>query len=183
MRHLFAAVALLGLAACSSLNLETAKRLRTLDYLNDDVASLVLAFDLPRGLEPEAGGSVLSFDVTTASAGEKHLKAALVRADADDIAGTLPPPAASRVYFLFGFSDKDKATLREMQAWARALPPGSGGGIKIALAPRFCTIAPVDPTRANVSVLIALPGETSLAPLINNQKLADALAGAELKPC
>jgi hypothetical protein len=183
MHRLLAGLALLGLAACSSLNLQTANRLRTLDYINDDVASLVLAFDLPRGLEPQEGGSVLSFDITTATNGEKHLKAVLARADADEIAGTLPPPATSRVYFLFGFSDKDKATLREMQGWARALPAGSGGSIRIALAPRFCAIAPVDPGKVNVSVLIALPGETSLAPLIDNQKLADALAGSELTPC
>jgi hypothetical protein len=183
MRRLIAGLALLGLAACSSLNLETANRLRTLDYVKDDVASLVLAFDLPRGLEPVEDGSILSFDVTTASGGNKHLDAVLARADADEIAGALPPPAANRVYFLFGYSDKDKAALRDMQAWARALPPGSGGGIKFALATRFCTIAPLDPSRANISVLIALPGQSSLAPLINNQKLADALAGADLKPC
>ncbi|HWA19313.1 MAG TPA: hypothetical protein VG757_09975 [Devosia sp.] len=183
MYRLLAGLALLGLAACSSLNLQTASRLRALDYINDDIASLVLAFDLPRGLQPEEGGSVLSFDVATATGGEKHLNAVLVRADADEIAGTLPPPATNRVYFLFGFSDKDKTALREMQSWARALPADSSGAVKVALAPRFCSIAPVDLAKANVSVLIALPGESSLAPLIDNQKLADALAGSELGSC
>ena len=120
---------------------------------------------------------------TTASAGEKHLKAVLTRADADEIAGTLPPPRANRVYFLFGFSEADQKALRDMQAWARALPPGSGGAVKVALTPGFCTIAPIDPANVNISVLIALPGDTSLAPLIDNQKLSEALAGKPLEPC
>jgi hypothetical protein len=174
---------MLVLAGCSSLNLDTANRLRTLDYLHDDIASLVLAFDLPRGVEPLQGGSVLSFDATTTNAGERHLKAVLERADADELAGSLPPPARNRVYFLFGFSDKDKEALRSSQQWARTLPSGSGGTITVSLSPVFCTIAPVDPATTNISVLIALPGETSLAPLISNQKLSEALKGAELKPC
>ena len=181
--RLFAFAAMLVLAGCSSLNLDTANRLRTLDYLHDDIASLVLAFDLPRGLEPKTDGSVLTFDVTTASAGERHLKAVLERADADEVAGMLPPPARDRVYFLFGFSEKDKAALRSSQQWARALPAGSGGSIKVSMSPAFCTFAPLDPTTTTVSVLIASPGETSLAPLISNQKLSETLKGAAPEAC
>jgi hypothetical protein len=183
MRQLQVLIVALLVAGCSSLNLDTVNRLRTLDYLHDDIASLVLAFDLPRGVEPRADGSVLTFDVTTASAGERHLKAVLQRADVDEVAGMLPAPARERVYFLFGFSDKDKAALRSSQEWARALPSGSGGSIKVSLSPAFCAIAPVDPLTTNISVLIALPGETSLAPLISNQKLGEALKGAPLEAC
>ena len=43
-----AVAAILALAACSSIPIGTAGKLRGLDYLNDDVASLLLAFDLPR---------------------------------------------------------------------------------------------------------------------------------------
>jgi hypothetical protein len=181
MRPIVVVAMLALLAACSSLNLGTANRLRTLDYANDNLADLVLAFDLPRGVEPVRDGSTLSFDVTTPSSGERHLKAVLVLADADEAAGSLPPPAANRTYFLYGFSDKDKAALREAQSWAKTLQPG-GGTIKIAMAPRFCSVAPVDP-QANVSVLIALPGVTGLAPLVSNQKLSDAMAGASLPAC
>ena len=38
----------LMLAACSSIPIGTGSKQRTLDYLNDDVASLLLAFDLLR---------------------------------------------------------------------------------------------------------------------------------------
>jgi hypothetical protein len=182
MRHIIVVAVLALLAACSSLNLDTANRLRTLDYANDNLADLVLAFDLPRGVEPVKDRSTLIFDVTTPANGERHLRAVLVLADADETVGNLPPPAANRTYFLYGFSDKDKAALREAQAWARTLPAG-GGTIKIAMAPRFCSVAPIDPQSTNVSVLIALPGVTGLAPLISNQKLSDAMAGASLPPC
>lgn len=174
------------LAGCTSLSLDTAARLRALDYLNDDIASLVLAFDLPLAIEPVPDGSVLSFDVTTPGNGERHIKAVLARAEAGEIAGSLPPPAAERTYYLFEFSDADKAALREAQAWARTLPPTGGNTLAINLAPRFCRIEAVDPGQARVSVLIALPGATSLAPLINGESLANILAqsgNAELPAC
>ena len=106
MRKTFAALAvLLALAACSSLPLGTANRLRSLDALNDDLASLLIAFDVPLSLEPIPDGSTLSFDITTPASGSRHIKAVLIETDADDLAGTLPPPSDERNYFLFGFSE------------------------------------------------------------------------------
>lgn len=174
-RSTAAALALLLLAACTSLSLDTAARLRALDYLNDDIASLVLAFDVPEAIEPVADGSTLSFDITTPGNGERHIRAVLARAEAGEIAGSLPPPAGDRTYYLFGFSDADKAQLREAQAWARTLPTGNNS-LAIGLAPRFCRTAAVDPANVRISVLIALPGTTSLAPLINGESLANLLA-------
>lgn len=93
-------------------SLDTASKLRGLDYLSDDIASLLLAFDVPLTLEPIADGSVLASTSPPAS-GERHIKAVLTETDASDLAGTLPPPADERTYYLFGFSDADKAAIRE----------------------------------------------------------------------
>lgn len=175
-----AIVAIVALAACSSIPLGTAGKLRGLDYLNDDLASLLLAFDVPLTLEPAPEGSVLSFDITTPTSGERHVKATLVVADAADLAGTLPPPAENRTYYLFGFSDPDKQAIRDAQAWARKLPPGPNA-LSISLVPRVCRSGEVDPARTSVSVLIALPGATGLAPLLTNTPLSTLLASAPIK--
>jgi hypothetical protein len=184
-RTAVAALALAALAACSSIPIGTASKLRGLDYLNDDVASLLLAFDLPPSLEPAPEGSTLSFDITTPASGERHIKATLVIADAADLAGTLPPPAGERNYYLFGFSDTDKAAIREAQAWAKTLPSGNNA-LSISLNPRLCRTEPIDPAKTTVSALIALPGTPGLAPLLSNQPLSIVLANAPIKdvpPC
>lgn len=180
-----AAIALAALAACSSIPIGTAAKLRGLDYLNDDVASLLLALDLPPSLEPVQGASTISFDITTPSSGERRIKATLVAADADELAGTLPPPSGERNYYLFGFSDPDKQAIREAQAWAKTLPAGSNA-LSISLSPRLCRTEPVDPARTTISALVALPGAPGLAPLLSNQPLASVLASAPIKdipPC
>lgn len=175
------AVALvLALAACSSIPIGTGSKLRGLDYLNDDIASLLLAFDLPPALEPAPEGSTLSFDIVTPASGEKHVKATLVAADAEDLAGTLPPPSGDRNYYLFGFSDADKAAIREAQAWARTLPQGSNA-LSVSLSPRLCRTEPIDPARTTVSALVALPGTTGLSPLLSNMPLSTILAAAPIK--
>lgn len=184
-RFVVAAIAVAALAACSSLPLGTASKLRGLDYLNDDVASLLLAFDLPPSLEPVQGGSTLSFDITTPSGGERHIKATLVAADADDLAGTLPPPTGDRNYYLFGFSEADRQVIREAQAWGKTLPPGSGA-LSISLAPGLCRTETIDPARTTFSALVALPGINGLAPLLSSQPLSTILANAAIKevpPC
>lgn len=168
------------LAACSSIPIGAGEKLRGLDYLNDDVASLLLAFDLPPSLEPAPEGSTLSFDIRTPASGERHVRAKLVIADADELAGTLPPPLGERNYYLFGFSEPDKAAIREAQAWARTLPAGAGS-LSISLDPRLCRTEPIDLGRTTVSALIALPGATRLSPLIGNMPLSAVLSQAPIK--
>ena len=168
----------LTLAACSSIPIGTASKLRGLDYLNDDVANLLIAFDLPQSLEPLPDGSTLSFDAKSPS-GERHIKATLVPADADDLAGTLPPPADNRNYYLFGFSDADKQAIREAQASLR--PAGHDTLISISLNPRLCRTEPIDPARVTVSALIALPGVSGLSPLLSNMPLSTVLATSPTK--
>jgi len=180
-----AAVALAALAACSSIPIGTASKLRGLDYLNDDVASLLLALDLPPSLEPVQGASSISFGVTTPSSGERRITATLIAADADDLAGTLPPPSGERNYYLFGFSDPDKQAIREAQAWARTLPAGNNA-LSISLSPKLCRTEPLDPAKTTISALVALPGAPGLAPLLSNQPLSSVLASAPIKdvpPC
>jgi hypothetical protein len=175
----------LAVAACSSIPIGTGERLRNLDTLNDDIASLLLAFDLPPALEPAPEGSTFSFDITTPASGEKHVKATLIRADAGEAAAALPPPTGERNYYLFGFSDADKAAIRAAQAWARTLPPGANA-LSISLAPRLCRTEQIDPARTTVSALIALPGTPGLSPLISNMPLSSVLAQSPTKdvpPC
>lgn len=184
--HIAAAViGLAALAACSSIPIGTASKLRGLDYLNDDVASLLLAFDLPPSLEPIQGASTISFDITTPASGERRITATLVAADAGDLAGTLPPPSGERNYYLFGFSDPDKQAIREAQAWARTLPTGNNA-LSISLSPKLCRTEPIEPGKTMVSALIALPGTPGLAPLLSNQPISSVLASAPIKdvpPC
>ena len=186
MRKTFATLAMLfALVACSSIPLGTANRLRSLDALNDDLASLLIAFDVPLSLEPIPDGSTFSFDITTPASGARHVKAVLIETDANDLAGTLPPPADARNYFLFGFSEADKVAIRDAQAWAKTLPPGANA-LSISLAPGFCRTAEIDPASVIVSVLVALPGTIGLAPLIGGQPLKALLAaapGKDVPPC
>jgi hypothetical protein len=80
------------LAACSTVGINTASNGRSLDPLRDDVASLLIAFDLPRGLGPNnAAGQLFTFDVANGGP-QEHLRLSLVPADADQVAGNLPPP-------------------------------------------------------------------------------------------
>lgn len=173
-------VLIMLLAACSSIPIGTGDKLRNLDYLNDDIASLLLAFDLPTSLEPAPAGSTLSFDIKTPASGEKHITATLIPADADELAGTLPPPSGERNYYLFGFSDADKAAIRAAQAWARTLPSGANA-LSISLSPSLCRTEPIDPAKTTVSALIALPGATGLSPLLSNVPLSAVLSQAPIK--
>ena len=185
LRFGLAILALAVLAACSTLGVPERSAVRSLDYANDDIASLLIAFDLPETIEPMAEGPALRIDVDAAESGRRTLRAVLVRSDAGELAGTLPPPGDGRNYYLFGFSDADGTAIRETQAWAKSLPPGQGGGLAITLEPRFCASEAVDANRIRFSVQLALPGSASLAPLIRDQSLAAALeaAGATLPIC
>lgn len=185
LRSLVLVCAAVALAGCSSLSMPTAAKLRAVDYLNDDIASLLIAFDLPVGIEPIADGSTMSFTVTSGTGGGARVIAVLTRAADADAASGLPPPGGDRIYYLFGFSDADKAALRAAQATARALPPGNNS-IIVDMGPRFCARVPTDLAKVRFSVLIALPGSTGLEPLINGESLQAVLAPSgqtALPPC
>lgn len=185
LRVLAAALVAAGVAGCSSLSMPTAAKLKALDYLNDDLGSLVLAVDVPETLEPIQGASVFSFAVSVPGKGERRVEAALEPGDASDVAGTLPPPGNGRTYYLFGFSAADQARLREAQAWAKeiALTGVAPNTPVIAITPRFCQSDTIDAATTKVSVLIALPGGPALEPLLQGQSLAALPGGANLPAC
>jgi hypothetical protein len=186
IRFLVAAVLAMALTACTSFVPETGAKIRALDYLNDDIAAMIVALDLPAGIAPVPEASTLHFDFVSPTAGEKHVAAALALTDPGELAGTLPPPGNGRAYYLLGFSEGDKSALRDAQAWARALPAGSvntGAKLPISVAPRFCATEVVDVSRATYSVLVALPGTARLEPLVLGQPIAATLEGGVLAAC
>jgi len=158
---------MLALCGCSSLPVTTASSARAVDFLNDDVANLLVAFDLPDALEPVATGSALVIDV-----GGRQVRATLAETDPGDLAGTLPPPGDERTYYLFGFSDADKAAIRAAQVEGRAQP----GRFGVSFTPALCRTEKLDVAAERVSVLAALPGVGALAPLVANQPLSTVLA-------
>jgi len=167
----------LVLCGCSSLPVATVSRDRAVDFLNDDLANLLVAFDLPDELEPVASGSALVIDV-----GGRTVRATLTETDPGDLAGSLPPPAEDRTYYLFGFSDKDKAAIRAAQADGQRQP----GTYSVTFSPGLCRTEKLEAAAVRVSVLAALPGAGALKPLIANQPLSAVLAaeaGREVPAC
>lgn len=193
MRQLFRALIgvlfLLPLTGCSSLSLGTALQLQAIDYLNDDIASLVFALDLPQTVKPVPDASYFRFDMTTAGFGERRIKAILQQADTDEISGELPTIGNGRNFYLFKFSEEDRAKLREAQAFARDLTSkhdNVGGELSIGIVPTLCKTAELKLESTRFSVQITLPGKTKLQPLINNQKLSELLEtniGQSLEMC
>jgi hypothetical protein len=186
IRHFAARLYAFALAAtltgCMSINLGASSQVRALDYLNDDIASLVLAFDVPQKLETLPERSVLRIDAVIPGQGERHIVAALQRADADAIADALPPPGAERSYYIFALSELDQAAIREAQDWARQALAGTGGdaagSLGVTVSPVFCAAEPFSPQYENFSVLIALPGADALEPLISRQRLDDFMSAS-----
>lgn len=179
LRFALTLLSLVALSACSSLPLDSAPPQRALDPLAD-LGPLVLAFDLPRGVEPVERSSVVRFDAGPASAG-RHLELSLARVDAGDAVGVLPPPGAQRVYYLFGFAEAAKALLRDAQAWARS----HGITPTVTLVPQFCRVSPLDPATVSVAVMGVLPGDTAAVTVFERQVLADAVkaAGGSFPDC
>jgi hypothetical protein len=184
-----AAAAASLVAGCSSLGpVSPGAGPRGLDYLNDDLGSMALAFDVPVTLEPAPAGSTLSFAVSVPGAGERQVSAVLVRGDASDVMEVLPPPAENRTYYVFALAAEDGGRLREAQDWARAqaLQGKAPNTPVISIAPRFCQTARVDAARTMVSVRLVLPQRGLSTALIEGQSVAALLAaggGGTLPDC
>lgn len=178
MRHLIAALAVTAaLAGCtaSSLNTTTAAKIGAIDYANDDVGSMLIAFDVPLTLEPVPNGSTMVFTL-----GTQKFTAVLARADLDDVGATLPPPKTDRTYYLFGFSAADKSRIVTLQNDAKV--SGDSTSLTVALSPDFCRTEDIDYGKTRFSVLLALPGSGGkLEPLISNSTVEAALAAAPVK--
>lgn len=182
LRHACAAIAVTtlvaGLAACSTLNLDTALRLKKVDFINDDIASMVIAVDVPVVLVPLHEQSRFVVSAQANGGQSTKVEAELARAVSADLFQTLPPPAQDRGYFIFEIAEASKAELRALQAEMRPLSAangGPGGTISSDVDMRFCKTAEIDPARTVFSVLIALPGSTSLDPIVSNMTLQDLM--------
>ncbi|MEO6013563.1 MAG: hypothetical protein ABIQ30_08275 [Devosia sp.] len=179
---LIAGAALMLLAACSTVGLPDRGSTATLDPLRDDVASLLIAFDLPRGLGP-AKGSLFTFDVANGGPGE-HLRLQPLQADVDELPGNLPPPGIDRAYYLFAFTETDKLAIRTAQASALARG-ATAKNVTLGMVPKLCTSGAVDPSLVTVSVLAALPGRSPQA-FLNRQVLSVLLqqpGSTQMPPC
>lgn len=178
-----ALVAVVTLAACSTLSIDTAARLRALDLRNDDIADLVLALDVPVALVPEPDQSRVVLSATKSDGSVISTEIMLVRADAQDMAEHLPPPAQDRGYYLFGFAEADKQKLRDTQAEIRNAQ-ARNPEVKLKLG--FCVLTQINPDTTSFSAHVALPGADRLEPLISRESIAQLLAStgqSELSPC
>jgi hypothetical protein len=177
---LLALMGLTALGACTTLGwgdpVPQSPAARALDYLNDDLGTLVFALDLPTSVTPLPTGSLVTLEATTAANGNRHVQALLTLADGDAIDSALPAPASGRNYYFLGLSDKDKKSLRDAQKWAKALPAGMAPVFALNLVPRLCASDPADPVTTRVAVLLALPNGPPLEPLVPMEPLATFLA-------
>lgn len=171
IRTALALVAVAAVAACASLVPDTAARLRNLDPRYDDLASLVVLFDLPQVVAPIPTRSVLRVSLRSVD-GSRDVNAQLLRADMDMIGG-MPPPGPGRGYFVFAFSERDKMNLRNAQAALLADPSGTAS---VTIEPVLCRLVEeINPEELTFSVSVALPGGPGLEPLIVNETLGNAL--------
>jgi hypothetical protein len=156
----------LVLAACST----TSNRFdpnRPLNPLLDDVASVIFAFDLPRGLGP-AAGSLFTYDVANGSP-EEHLRLVPLPADVDGLPAGLPPPGANRAYYLFAFSAADQQKIRDAQITAQL----NNAVERMGFYPKFCSAGTADP-RSQISIYAVLAGRNPIA-FLNQGRLADLM--------
>ena len=181
-RTILAAWTALVLTACSTVGVGPGPGGNTLDPLRDDIASMLIAFDLPRGLGP-ASGSLFTFDVANGGPAE-HLRLTPLQADVDGLPAGLPPPGVDRAYYLFAFSETDKLAIRNAQLTAQARGATSQN-VTIGMVPKLCTAGPVDPNLVTVSVYAVLPGKSPM-PFVNRMVLAQLLqqpGSNQMGPC
>lgn len=172
----------LGLTACSTLNVDTALQLQKVDFVGDDIASMVIAVDVPVVLVPLPEQSHFVVSATARDGQTTQVEAILARAISADLFDTLPPPAQDRGYFIFEIAETSKAELRALQATIRqeninssTSSDGVAGIITTEVDMRFCKTAEIDPARTVFSVLIALPGSTTLDPIVSDMSLQDLM--------
>ena len=158
------------LAACSTIGPPAG---RPIDALLDDIASLVITFDLPRGLGPTPN-SQFTFSVPSGGPGV-NLQLTPVPAEIDSLPVGLPPPGADRAYYFFVFTAADVQKLRDAQIAAQ-LSEAQSDDVVLRFIPRFCSSGLAD-GGMTVSILAVLPGRNPQH-FIKNVKLDDLLKQA-----
>ena len=181
-RLIIAAWTALVLTACSTVGIGPGPGGNSLDPLRDDIASMIIAFDLPRGLAP-AKGSLFTFDAANGGPNE-HLRLTPLQADLDQYPANLPPPGIDRAYYLFAFTETDKLAIRSGQLSAQNRG-ATAKNVTLGMIPKLCTSGTVDPNLVTVSVFAVLPGRAPL-PFINRQLLSQLLqqpGSTQMGPC
>ena len=181
MKFLAGSLLVLLLAACSTIGMPTGPTGK-LDLLRDDLAGMLVAFDLPRGLGP-AKGSLFTYDVANGGPGE-HLRLVPVQANIDEVPRDLPPPGIDRAYYLFAFTEVDKLAIRNAQLSAQQRG-ASAANITVGMVPKLCTAGIVDPNSVTVSVYAVLPGRGAM-PFLDRQVLSVLLqqpGSTQMGPC
>jgi hypothetical protein len=182
LRLLSAILAIAVLAACASITLPTGPSGKV-DLLRDDLGSMLIAFDLPRGIGPAPTGSLFTFDVANGGPGE-HLRLTPRLADLDSVPANLPPPGADRAYYLYVFGEADRFAIRAAQA--SALQRGAtASNVTVGIVPKLCTAGFVDPSQVTISAFAVLPGRSAL-PFLNRQLLSVLLqqpGSTQMAPC
>ncbi len=147
-----------------------------LDYLRDDVAEMTLVIDAPLAILPEDDGVVFNLNAIVSDAGERQVRAVLVRGTRLEAVSDLPAPANNRIYHLFAFSEADKALVRDFQQWAldlESVRPDLGARLQVGLEPKFCKTIPGALGDVRISVYVSLPGRGRLSPLLSGVGLSD----------
>lgn len=169
MRPILILALSLFLAACSTVGV-TGPNGPTLDAVRDDVASLLVVLDLPRGLGPSpTTGQFFTYDIANGGPTE-HLRLTLVPADADNM-GSLPPPADGRAYYLFAIADKDKPSIQSAQLAAQQRGV-TANNVTLGIVPKLCTSGTIDQNALTVSAFALIPGRTRLMPFLSNEPLS-----------
>lgn len=182
-RWIAALGAMLLLAACASITLPTGPS-GNVDLLRDDLGSMLIAFDLPRGIGPAAAGSLFTFDVANGGPGE-HLRLTPRQADLDSVPANLPPPGLDRAYYLYVFSEADRFAIRNAQASAQQRG-AAASNVTVGLVPKLCTAGFVDPSQVTISAFAILPGSRTPLPFLNRQLLSVLLqqpGSTQMAPC
>lgn len=155
------------LAACATVG---EPEEQPINPLLDDIATLVITFDLPRGLGPTMD-SLFAIDIVTGGP-LQQLALRPVPADVDALPVGLPPPGDNRAYYFFVFTPEDMQRIRDAQISAQ-LNNATEESMTLRFFPRLCTAGVID-GRMTVSVLAVLPGRNGRY-FIKNVKLAELL--------
>lgn len=179
VRMLVAAFALMGVAACSTLDLGTAARLQQIDYANDDIASMVIAIDVPVVLVPLPEKSHFVMTASYNDGTSREVRANLARAITADVTEQLPPPARDRGYYIFELTGASQTGIRALQQDIKsksANAGGPGGRLETKFEAEFCRTGNLDPRQTTFSVYVTLPGSRDLSPILSNETLTTLLA-------
>ena len=146
-RAIIALVVAGSLAGCASLGGLTggaAPAAPALDLASDDIASMVVALDLPDTVLAGREAPLVRY-----GAGPDRLDLTLEYGDAENVMGVLPPPREGRSYAVFAFTEADRDRVRAARA---------AGALAFEIDPRICATSDARKERDMVGALGILPG-------------------------